>query len=373
MKEYCRICLAAAVWWAAGAGMLTHALSVQVQDAPIRTVLEGLARSGAINLLVDDTVQGTITLHLQDVTVEEALDTIAVSQNLFYRKDGAIRTMTAGRKREGATSFHTWNLRYAAPEDVQEAVKAVLPDADVRCYDDTNTLVVGGTWQEAAAVQSLVQRLDQSPRQVDVEVEIASIDRSALRRTGVEWEWTAIQGGPGADKVFSFSAQIQALEEKGKARILAKPHMAAMNGREARILIGDKIPVTTEHTANGEKTATTEYEDAGIKLRYIPRIHDDGSVTASIEAEVSTPVFVNELKAYRITTRQAQTVVRMMPDKVLVIGGLISREDVESFRKVPLLGDIPLLGKLFRSRYTSNKETEIVILLRAKPIHEREV
>ena len=88
-------------------------------------------------------------------------------------------------------------------------------------------------------------------------------------------------------------------------------------------------------------------------------------MTAAIEAEVSTPVFVNEMKAYRIATRQAKTVVRMLPGRTLVLGGLIRKEDVESLRKVPILGDIPLLGKLFRSHYTSSKETEAVILLRS--------
>lgn len=344
----------------------TAALSIHVQDAPIRSVLEGLARSENINLVLDDTVQGTMTMNLSHVTASEAIAAIAASQNLFYDKSQPIQTITAGRKREGARTFHTWKLRYASPKDVQEAVRAVVPEADVRCHEDTNSLVVGATWQEAAAVQALLRQIDQIPQQVDVEVEIASIDKNAMKNMGVEWNWSSVQGGPGHEKLFTLNAQIQALEEKGKARILAKPHMVASNGREARIFIGDKIPVQTEYLANGEKAATTEYRDAGIKLTYIPRIHPDGSVTATMEAEVSMPVFVNELKAYRISTRQAQTVVRMEPEKTLVIGGLISREEVESFRKVPLLGDIPLLGKLFRSHYTSGKDTEVVILLRAR-------
>ena len=142
--------------------------------------------------------------------------------------------------------------------------------------------------------------------------------------------------------------------------------MVAANGKKAHILIGDKIPVLTEHMGSGEKTTTVDYEEAGIKLTYTPRIHDNGSVTAAVEAEVSTPVYVPELKAYRIATRQAQTVVRLAPGKQLVIGGLLRKEDVENFRKVPLLGDIPILGKLFRSRYTSSKETEVVIVLSSR-------
>ena len=358
----CILIIAAAAWY--GPVFAGSSLTVHVREAPVRSVLEGLARSGNINLIVDDTVQGTMTMHLKDVTVEDALDAIAASQNLYYEKAGLVRTMTAGKKRDSMKSLRTWQLRYAVPKDMQEAVRAMVPDGDVRCYDDTNTLVVGATPQEHRAVQELVAALDAKPRQVDVEVEIASVDRSALRHAGVEWNWSNVNGGAGRDG-FSFAAQIQALEEKGKASVLARPRMAALNGREASVLIGDQIPVMTEYMSGGEKTATTEYKDVGVKLRYVPRIHDDGTVTASIEAEVSTPVFVNEMKAYRIATRQAKTVVRMLPGKTLVLGGLIRKEDVESLRKVPILGDIPLLGKLFRSHYTSSKETEVVILLRS--------
>lgn len=337
---------------------------IHVQDVPVRTVLEGLARSNDLNVIVDDTVQGTLTMHLDNVSAEEAMQAILKSQHLYIQQTGSIRTISAGRK-DGAKSYYMWDLQYASPQDVAEAAKAVAPESDVRTATDTNTLVVGGSWRDSMAVGQLVQHLDKPAKQVQVEADVVSLDKNALREAGVAWDWSAIEGGSGHG-VFSFASQIQALEEKGKAQILARPHMVAANGKKAHILIGDKIPVLTEHLGNGEKTTTVDYEEAGIKLTYTPRIHDDGSVTAAVEAEVSTPVYVPELKAYRIATRQAQTVVRMTPEQPLVIGGLIRKEDVENFRKVPILGDIPLLGKLFRSHYKSSKETEVVIVLKAK-------
>lgn len=337
---------------------------IHVQDVPVRTVLEGLARSNDLNIIVDDTVQGTLTMHLDNVSAEEAMQAILKSQHLYIQQTGSIRTISAGRK-DGAKSYYMWDLQYASPQDVAEAAKAVAPESDVRTATDTNTLVVGGSWRDSMAVGQLVQHLDKPAKQVQVKADVVSLDKNALREAGVAWDWSAIEGGSGHG-VFSFASQIQGLEEKGKAQILARPHMVAANGKKAHILIGDKIPVLTEHLGNGEKTTTVDYEEAGIKLTYTPRIHDDGSVTAAVEAEVSTPVYVPELKAYRIATRQAQTVVRMTPEQPLVIGGLIRKEDVENFRKVPILGDIPLLGKLFRSHYKSSKETEVVIVLKAK-------
>ena len=101
-------------------------------------------------------------------------------------------------------------------------------------------------------------------------------------------------------------------------------------------------------------------------MTYTPQVHPDNSVTADLFAEVSTPVFVPELKAYRIATRQARTTVRLSEGQPLVIGGLIRREDLEHFRKVPLLADLPLIGKLFRYHYKSHKNTEIVLILKSQ-------
>lgn len=344
-------------------------VQIHVQDVPVRTVLEGLARSNHMNLIVDDTVDGTVTMHLTNVDAETALQAIIASQGLVCQQTGSMRTIMGKAKADRSKQYYTWQLQYASPLSIAEAAQTMLPEKDVHGYSDTNTLVIGGTWQDAAVVEQLVQRLDKPPQQVMVEAKIISLDRNALKQQGIEWNWSAIEGGSGHG-VFSFASQIQALEEKGKARILARPHMTAANGKKAHILIGDKIPVVTEHMASGEKTSTIEYEEAGIKLTYIPQIHGDGSVSAAIEAEVSTPVYVPELKAYRIATRQAQTSVRMMPGEILAIGGLIRKEDVENFRKIPLLGDLPLLGKLFRSRYVSAKETEVLILLQAQVIQQ---
>lgn len=357
--------IAAISWY-----MPVSALQVRVSDAPIRTVLEGLAKSGNLNLIIDDSVQGNMTLHLDHVTPAQAVEAIAASQNLFYDTGSPIGIITAGRNEEKGKQYYTWQLKNTTPEAVIRAIQAVVPAAAVKSYADSNTVVVGSTKREAQLVNKLVQQLDKKTAQVDVAVRIVSLDRKALHKRGIEWDWQPF--GSGAQTVFSWLGQIQALSEQGKAEILASPHIMASNGKAAQILIGDRVPVLKEHLANGEKTASISYEEAGVKLNYTPYIHQDGSVTASIEAEVSTPVWVPEMKAYRISTRRAKTIVRMKPDKTLVIGGLIGKEEMEHFRKVPLLGDIPLVGKLFQSRYKTAKETEVVIMLQARPVQDEE-
>ena len=345
------------------------AVCVNVQDVSVRTVVEGLARSGGINLIVDDTVQGKVTMRLNDVTIDEALQAIADSQDLLYDNQGSIRILTAGHKQGHNRTMHTFHLNYVSPEASKEAVQALIPASEVRVDAGTNTLIVGVTKREASEVQALLDRIDVPPRQVKVEVEVVALNHEAMKELGVDWNWQPWQNGPGKTTSFTYEGQIHAMETQGKARILARPHMLASNGKEARILIGDQVPVLTERNQNGEISTTTEYTDAGIKLTYTPRIHDDDSITASIHAEVSTPILVPEMKAYRIMTRQAQNEVRMKAGKTLIIGGLIDRETIDNLRKVPLLGDIPLIGKLFQSHYKLDKETEIVMMIKADVIN----
>ena len=151
-----------------------------------------------------------------------------------------------------------------------------------------------------------------------------------------------------------------ALETKLKAETLD----VTIPGKEASIFIGDHIPVQTEkHDSSGSYTAT-EYLDAGIKLQYAPIISEDGKmVTASVHTEVSTPVLISELKNYRITSRTADTNVRMYSGETLVIGGLISEEQQRTMQKVPFLSKIPLLGELFKNRSRSHSKTEVLLLL----------
>lgn len=163
---------------------------------------------------------------------------------------------------------------------------------------------------------------------------------------------------------FRFNATLNALISNGKARILATPRIITIPGKEASIFIGDHIPVQTEkHDSSGSYTAT-EYLDAGIKLQYAPIISEDGKmVTASVHTEVSTPVLISELKNYRITSRTADTNVRMYSGETLVIGGLISEEQHRTMQKVPFLSKIPLLGELFKNRSRSHNKTEVLLLL----------
>ena len=123
------------------------------------------------------------------------------------------------------------------------------------------------------------------------------------------------------------------------------------------------IPVLTDKIENGTTTTTTSYVDAGIKLSYTPIVSDDGYITSVVHTEVSTPTLVSELKNYKITSRTADTNVRMRNGETLVIGGLINEEEQKTLTKIPFLSNIPFLGELFKSRTTTKSKTEVMMIL----------
>ena len=136
-------------------------------------------------------------MYLSDVTVEEALTAIASSQNLYYDKSGYIYMITAGRKTEGGKELRTFDLAYASAEEARKAAQAIISDSHIRCYEETNSLVIRGNSRELAAVQNLLKKIDIPPRQVNVEVEIAALNQEAIKELGLNWDWRNAEGGPG--------------------------------------------------------------------------------------------------------------------------------------------------------------------------------
>lgn len=203
--------------------------------------------------------------------------------------------------------------------------------------------------------------MDRLQKQVTLEARILSLQEDASRELGLQWKWSGLpqqnseetDGGTfhlGHGYTGSFQGILSALCQKGKAKVLATPRIVTVPGKEGKIFIGDHIPVVTEKVSNGTTTTSTEYVDAGIRLSYTPIVGPDGVITASVHTEVSTPTLISELHNYRITSRTADTNVRLREGETLVIGGLISDEEQKRLETIPLLSKLPLLGNLFTFR-----------------------
>lgn len=285
------------------------------------------------------------------------------------------------------TALENRELYVLSPEHLPaESLKAVMgtvvKNDKMAVLSEQNEVIMHLTSGEKRRIETLVRAIDKEPKQVQLEATIIAMEQSYAKEQGFRWSWLSLTGH-GEDKTNSYGAvtfgktpsgeaykffvkpELSLMESSGKAVLIAKPSIMALNGETAHILIGERIPVIEESEVNGERKRSTRYEEVGIKLNYTPIITADGGVDAKIHAEVSTPIMVSEMKAYKISTRQAHTRVRLQQGEVLVIGGLMDNRDQQQIQKVPILGDIPLLGKLFRHSRKSKDSVEMLMLVRA--------
>lgn len=169
------------------------------------------------------------------------------------------------------------------------------------------------------------------------------------------------------------NAEIHALIENGKARVVSRPNVTTMSGKDAKILIGGEIPY---ESSNGFGSTTTEYKEYGIGLDLkAPTVDQDGNITTELETQVSRLDWSNAVTkdGYRmpgIATRSAYTTVNIPSGMTMVIGGLLNSDDAKTLQKVPLLGNLPLIGELFRYHNNSHTRTEIVVLITPRVVSE---
>lgn len=363
-------------------------VSLQVQNAEIKDVLQAAASLSGKNIITDDTVKGRISINIHELPLTAALDIITAAKGLSYRKiDDVIIVSTQENLTKYNNSVAAYKLNYVPVKDIADSLKALFANGKLTIDQLTNTVLFVGSSTDEQRLRSALTALDVPAQQVTLEAKIIAVNREQTENLGINWNWDTIpqkEDDYKADNTdsdndneyfggsfkfwhgyaFNFNATLNALFADGKAKILATPRIITVPGKEASIFIGDHIPVQTEkHDSSGTYTAT-EYLDAGIKLSYTPIVSSDSkTITASVHTEVSTPTLVSEIRNYKITSRTADTNVRMHSGETLVIGGLINEEEQKSIQKIPLLSNIPLLGELFKNRTTRKIKTEVLMIL----------
>ena len=429
----------------------SSAMNLNVHNGDLRSTIMMIAKTGRLNVSVDDSVDGKISLTLIDVYPEDALEIIAKTNNLKFVEVDGIYIFTA-KQNNSLMQSYVFPIRYGDAEFLRKAVvmsldtdvenvpekiyrvrnndgtfsdtytfkenerktstEKVKRDERVMINPDVNALILFGTADEYERAKKLLQTLDVELKQVSVEAKIVAIDKGASKNLGIEWFWSAVpqypereievtetrsgrvietekytrkandntgygivQFGRGPEGIpfeWYYGAKINALVTNGKAKILSRPNVTTIQGREAVINVGSSVPVPKIETTNTTSTTSIEYRDAGIILKYTPRINSDGTITATIHTEVSTPQYVSDLKAYRFNTRSADTTVTVRDGEPMIIGGLIGAEEEKSLSKIPLLGDLPILGALFRNHRNNKSESELMIFLTAHVLNGAE-
>lgn len=373
-------------------------VTMNIKDGEIRDVLTALSTLGEQSIVTDETVKGKISISFDNVPFDTALDLVTRTKGLAYRNvHGVIVVSSQEQISKYYGDVAVFKLNYAKAEDVKTMLKDVIKGDGAGLSVDpiTNSIVFTGNRADEQKVRDTLAMIDIPTKQVTLEAKIISLTNEDSKKLGLLWNWDVLPQAPSSgggtsttgssstgtsstgtsDSKYggilhlghgyksSFQATLNALFATGKGKILATPRIITIPGKEASIFIGDHIPVLTEKSEDGKTTTSTEYVDAGIKLSYTPVVSNDGYITAVVHTEVSTPTLIAELKNYKISSRTADTNVRMRNGETLIIGGLINEEEQESLRKVPFISNLPILGELFKDRTKTKNKTEVIMIL----------
>lgn len=217
---------------------------------------------------------------------------------------------------------------------------------------------------------------------IQSDVQILEITRDNLKNLGIEYQTSVSltdSASKGMNKIMDMFATsmwtrgkldviINTYVKEGKARILSKPKLVCLSGKEASFLVGGQVPVVTATVSSTGTTTNAEFKDYGINLKIKPYLKDDSDILINISTEVSELDPTNAVKTNvgtipAFTTRNTQTELYLKDGQSVIIAGLIKNKDSDTVKKFPYLGDVPVLGLLWRSRDFQNNQTELVVLI----------
>ena len=362
---------------------------LEFRATALADVLAALAKLCNFNVVTDGSVQGTITLRLVSVTCEEALRFVLEANNLAFRRLGRNIIVSSAEKLAPPPEVPetiAYRLSFGDPNQIRAALAAAVPGIRVAFDPRTNALLVTGTSLQHDEVRKVLATLDIRIPQVVVQVHAVDIGSSVLKDLGLFGGLTdSAFGGVVLDSALNRISlnlfdtnlllfQLRALVTEAKARILSAPRIATLDGNKATILVGEKVPIFTVTTQAGVTTTTTTFQDVGVKLEVTPRVNSANLITVNLKPEVSRVLEIvsgpGGAQAPRVGTRSADTTLTVPDGQTIVMGGLISQEERKTTVKVPLLGDIPVIGELFRFTQTTTGESEVIFLITPQIVRE---
>ncbi|AWB09915.1 type IV pilus assembly protein PilQ [Thermodesulfobium acidiphilum] len=414
------------------------------KGADIRDVLATLARLGGYNLIAADSVKGSVTVDLKNISVDDAIKLVTKINNFSMQKVGNVLVIgtdkdlsnfgvirvyklynvgnktiietsssaTAGGSSGGGASGLTINKVTTMRQGVDvakliaEGIGASFSSTKIASssgggettstsntsnssgkvlYDDrTNTITVIAPEDKQKIAQELLQNLDKPLKQIEVQVMVIELDNQGIKQLGIQWPNNVQVSGSvtgtrtyGTSKskssvytgtISNITASLYAQLNNNNAKILSDPRILALDGQDSYVFAGDKLYIPQVSSATGGNvTYTTNEYDVGVLLKITPFIGENGEITIHVTPSVSafngdvTQLQINQ--PFTTTIREADVTARVKDGQTFYIGGLINDQERKQTISVPGLGNMPLLGPMFRYDYTMKSRTEVIFLL----------
>jgi len=368
-------------------------VSITALKCDIHKLLGEIAKQAGADLAVDDRVSGEASLHLRDLSVEDALNAIASAYGLalsnvdgVYMFSRGVPQDLAAYRQSGTESFP---MRYTRAR----AASGLLPTflySYLHVNEEQNAVVVTAPQQMLDKIRADLRKVDVAPPQILIEMiaveftnthdadQVLSMlrgDVSGKTTDEGEPEYSATSDSRSGEITYTtigelprdFEARLRHLETEQRAHIEAAPRMAVMNGHNASIFIGVRRFIKVEYISYGQSTEKIQGVDVGVKLNVTPLTGGGGEITLNIDPENTEVSNISELDPRTglpvLSARRAGTTVRVRDGETVVLGGLSQTQRERRGTKIPVLGDLPLVGGLFRSRSESDVNSELLVFI----------
>jgi type IV pilus assembly protein PilQ len=414
-------------------------LSLNFQDIDVRSVLQLIADFTDLNLVASDTVTGNITLRLQNVPWDQALDLVLKTKGLDKRKVGNVLLVApadeiAARERQELESKkqvadlaplrrELIQVNYAKASDMAELFQsvtgsdgAVADRGSVTVDDRTNSIIAYQTQERLDELRRIIAQLDVAVRQVMIEARIVEANVDYDKALGVRWGGSARSGRwdvSGKDGVQAFDnetgqrafvgtdaigdttlddglaalpfidmgvvsstsgigigylgsnvvldLQLSAMEKTGNGEIISQPKVVTSDKETAKILKGSEIPY---QEASSSGASTTSFKEAALSLEVTPQITPDNRIIMEVKVTKDAPDFARAVNGVPpINKNEVNAKVLVGDGETIVLGGVFSNTQTKAVEKVPFLGDLPYLGRLFRRDIVQDNKSELLIFL----------
>jgi general secretion pathway protein D len=371
-------------------------ISLEFRDASLKAVFEVISRTANINFVLDKDVRpdAKTTIFVKNSSIEDILQFILVTNQLEKKvlSDNALLiypNTPAKVKDYQELIVRSFYLANADAKQTVNMIKALVKTKDIFVDEKLNMLVMRDTPEAVRLVEKLIAVQDLAEPEVTLAVEVLEVSRGRLAEIGIRYPNQVAFGAFGSNNVPGqmtwnefknrssdmvrmtigdplLIANLRA--QDGDSNLLANPRIRVKNREKAKIHIGDRVPViTSTSTSTGFVSESVNYLDVGLKLDVEPSVYLDDEVAIKIGLEVSNIVSEITSKSgtltYRVGTRNASTTLRLKDGETQILAGLINDEERNSVDKVPGLGDLPILGRLFSNSKGTKNKTEIVLLV----------
>lgn len=435
-------------------------VTLDFNEADIRTVLRIISLKSGVNIIAGSEVTGPVTVRLVDVPWEKALSVVLKTYGFAYERDGnIIRITTLGNLSSEALETEIFTLTHAKASEVVKTLNEMLSErGSMRADERTNVLIVTDVPTMVYRIGQVIGRLDKGTPQVLIEAKMVEMSITDAERVGVKWNaamgvsgpsrptsfpWNSaredwgdtfyVRGQPGSQSVLTdsngnaagavvtdpgsfplvprvapvgttnlnnaavfpfsnptdftfgridfsqFSALMEAISSNVHNKVLSEPRVTVLSNQEASILVGEEIYIPTyERNSTTGQMEITGYDPRriGIEMKVTPQVNQLNEVNLLLSPEISSLVGFEELtpeiKVPRINVRNASTKVRVRSGETIVLGGLIKEDVVDEKTKFPVLGDLPVLDRLFSHTNKTVVKTDLTFFITVTVINDPE-